>query len=1005
MTISFNTFQEVSDRAGIVWSRQRGNEAFTVNWTDLNNDGLLDLWIGGHGYNGSSAAFPDGKVPIRYINNGDGTFTLNDFDFRRGSGGDIHASTIIDFDNDGDPDIFSSAGGELGKNTDGQPNLLFVNNAGNLQEQAATRGLTYSIGRGRSSLWFDANGDGLLDVLLAGATRPDGLGATAFFQQRPDGTFFDASSDVGLDVSEPSRYAQLGDLNGDGSVDLLIQGTFSFPLKVYDFSSNGTWRDITSNFDNLQAALDDIPFDTTRDFEDTTAPRDSVIGDFNNDGFNDIFVVRSLAYTRTSSVLQASESIVSADLFLRDEPEIGFEFETSGSNTIAVDVFSFLGTAANLAPSEIFIGAEGRNPTEEELSAFIESQQALKETPNVVKTNVPNFILSHDDSSAVGLKENRSERGLYIGYDPSDRTWEMLLSSPLFEGIQVTVSSSQDISNLNSIGFTAPDDFSSINSVRDALWIYNPSTGRYEDRSAAAGVDKDTLAQSVVSGDFDNDGDLDLYLANANPSFNEPNILYDNQGDGTFVEAPQAGGAAGTTVGSHRLDFELGERIAVADYDNNGFLDIFAGSTTDRSSVGTTYLGTPSQLFRNSGNDNNWFIIDLEGVQSNRDGIGASVRLTTPDGKTQLREQNGGIHHFAQNSQRIHFGLGENTSISNLIIEWSSGIKQEFNSITNINRIVSITEEGDFSDPGGEEPAAGNDSLTGTERGDVLFGGGGNDTLIGLEGPDTLNGELGSDRLEGGGNNDILNGGADDDLLIAGEGRDTLVGDSGNDDLQGEGGFDLLEGGTGNDSLNGGNGDDTLVGGSGTDVLVESGNVDFLLTEDRLIGRGNDIFSEIEGANVAGGGGSNTLDASEANLEVTLSGAGGADIILGGNLDDVLVGGNGADTIAGGNGSDRFVYEEISDRNDTIVDFELVGDSLSFSASSFGGGLTQSNVLAADRFIVGTSAANESDRFIYNNSNGDLFFDEDGTGSSQQILMVRLENIPNLGNNHIAIDA
>ena len=1005
MTISFNTFQEVSDRAGIVWSRQRGDEAFTVNWTDLNNDGLLDLWVGGHGYNSPSAAFPDGKFPFRYINNGDGTFTLDNSDFRRGNGGDIHASTIIDFDNDGDPDIFSSAGGKLGKSSDGQPNLFFVNNAGNLQEEAADRNLTYSIARGRSSLWFDANGDGLLDVLLVGATRPDGQGATAFFQQQPDGTFFDASSEVGLDVTEPSRYAQLGDLNGDGRVDLLIQGTFSFPLKVYDFSSNGTWRDITSNFDNLQGALNDVPVDTTRDFEDTTAPRDSVIGDFNNDGFNDIFVVRSLAYTRTSSILQASDSIVSADLFLRDEPEIGFSFKTSGSNTIAVDVFSFLGTAANLAPAEIFIGAEGRNPTTEELAAFIESEQAFKETPDVVKTDVPSFVLSHDDSSVVGLTENRSQKGLYIGYDSSTQTWEMLLFSPEYEGIQVTVSSPQSISNLNSLGFTTPDDFASINGVPDALWIYNAETGRYEDRSAVAGVDENTLAQSVVSGDFDNDGDLDLYLANANPSFNEPNILYDNQGDGTFVEVTQAGGAAGTTVGSHRLDFEVGQRIAVADYDNNGFLDIFAGSTTDRSSVGTTYLGTPSQLFRNSGNNNNWFIIDLEGVQSNLDGIGASVRLTTPDGKTQLREQNSGIHHFAQNSQRIHFGLGENSSISNLVIEWSSGIRQEFKNITDINRVVSIVEEGNIGEPEGIDPAAGSDSLIGSERGDMLFGGDGNDTLIGLEGPDTLNGEAGSDRLEGGGNNDLLNGGADDDLLIAGEGRDTLVGDSGNDSLLGEGGFDLLEGGAGNDSLNGGNGDDTIAGGSGTDVLTESGNLDFTLTNDQLFARGTDTFSEIERANLAGGGGSNILNAFDTNLEVTLSGAGGADIIVGGNKNDVLVGGNGADTIAGGNGNDRFVYEEISDRNDTIVDFELTGDTLSFSASSFGGGLTPIDVLDSDRFSLGTLATRESDRFIYNNNNGDLFFDEDGTGSTQQILIARLENVPGLSNDHISIEA
>ena len=94
------------------------------------------------------------------------------------------------------------------------------------------------------------------------------------------------------------------------------------------------------------------------------------------------------------------------------------------------------------------------------------------------------------------------------------------------------------------------------------------------------------MSQSAVSADFDNDGYIDIYVANAYPSFNQPNILYQNQGDGTFIKVEVAGGAASYEVGPHRLDFEIGQRLAVADYDNDGFVDIVAGSTTAKSPRG-----------------------------------------------------------------------------------------------------------------------------------------------------------------------------------------------------------------------------------------------------------------------------------------------------------------------------------------------------------------------------------------------------------------------------------
>ena len=1003
MVLNQNTFQEVSSSAGIIWSRFQGNEAFSVNWVDLNNDGFVDLWVSPHGFNGASQAFPTPRPPVRYINNGDGTFTRDASDFRRGSGGDTHGVAFADFDNDGDQDALVAGGGQLGAG-DGQPNIFFVNNAGNFQNEAVPRGLENTIARGRSALWFDANGDGLLDVVITSAARDDGQGQTAFFQQRADGTFFDASAQVGFDVAnQSSRYAQLGDVNGDGNVDLIIQGTFEFPLRVYDFSSGGTFQDITSQFSNLQSTLTDtLGNDETQDLQDTTAPRDSIIADFNNDGFNDIFVVRSRSSVLNSSVFQGSSNIVSADLIVTAGAEVGFNFQTGGN--IAVDVFSFFGTSASIDTSQIFIGASGRNPTQAELVSFIQSQSALVETSNVANTEQPNFTLSSSDSSVVGLAADRSQAGLYLGFNTTTQTWEFILSSPNNSQVQVAVQSTTGISGLTEVGFETPDDLSDINGLPDQLFVFNPATGSFEDRSVESGFGVNTLGQSAVSGDFDNDGDLDIYVANTGPSFNVSNTLYENQGDGTFVAVELAGGAAGETVGPHRLDFAFGQRIAVADFDNNGFLDIFTGSTTERSSAGTTYLGAPSQLFQNQGNGNNYILLDLEGTISNRDAIGARVTVITPDGNTQIREQNGGIHHFAQNDQRIHFGLGTNTSISSLVIEFPSGTTLEFNNFTDINQILNVSEDGTISGIGGvSDPSAGDDLVEGTDVGDNLSGGAGNDTLTGLLGPDTLNGEEGNDSLVGGGNLDLLDGGADDDVLEGDGGADSLFGGSGDDQLFGGEADDVLEGGDGNDTLEGDNGNDVLDGGAGTDIATETGNLDFTITDSQLTGRGTDELIGIEQVIVTGGGGSNTLDASAATIQVILSGAGGADIITGGAGDDVIAGGSGNDTLAGGAGSDTFLFSTLSDRNNNILDF-TAEDVVAISASGFGAGLTAGTV-SADIFTLGNSASDADDRFIFNPNNGRLLFDSDGTGANAQIVLATFSGDVTISNDDLEIIA
>ena len=990
MTLHPNSFQDVASSAGINWSRHRGNEAFSIAWVDFNNDGWLDFWQSGHGYNNAYSRNPTGKFPYLYINNGDGTFTnLFSEDWRRGDGGDTHGTTWIDFDNDGDSDVFVSGGGQLGEG-EGQPNLFFVNNGGTLQESAVARNLEYRIARSRTSTWVDVNGDGRLDMIQLVAIRNDGQGDSAYFEQKADGTF---EAPVSLGLSGSSRYAQLGDLNGDGSLEVVVQGTHQFPLAVFD-TSNGSLQNITHQFNFPLTS--ETPDDPAQDFFNRTSAKDSIIADFDNDGDNDFFLTRSdIALLQLDpSVFQSGAKIIGADL-LNQGQEIGFSFQTSGD--IALDFFDLFEREPNLSAAQIFIGSSGRNPTSEELAAFSSTDTPTSVNLVINNTDRPSLVLSPHGSNVTGVKANRSARGVYVGYNDSTQTWQVRLSSDNWEILRSVVESTANISNVTPINFSNPNLDS--RALTDQLWLSN-SNGNYTNVSNSAGFTLPTLSQSAVAGDFDNDKDLDIYTANTYTSIDRPNILYDNQGDGTFDIVPQAGGAAGTHIGPLHTDFNVGVRLITGDYDRDGFLDIFAGSTTVKSPR-KTYLGTPLQLFHNQGNNNNWIQLDLEGTESNRDGIGAQVRLTS-GGTTQLREQNGGIHAFAQNSPWLHFGLGSDDIIEQIDIRWSSGNQQTLYDVA-VNQVLTVRENCNSPDPDPNPDPDTNDNLVGTNGSDTLSGGNGDDTLSGLNGFDELNGDSGNDSLDGGNGNDLLNGGNDNDWLLGGEGQDTLQGDDGQDFLFAQGGFDLLAGGDGNDTLRGGNGDDTIAGGTGIDVLEESIDSDITISNGQLLARGTDFFSEIEVVAVKTGNQNNLIDASAVtDLRVNLESLNGEDTVIGGSLNDTILGGNGIDRLTGGGGADDFVYQTSNQRNDFIVDFDSGQDRIVVSAAGFGGSLTPGEVTQS-QFVLGNRATDSSDRFIYNTNNGKLLFDADGTGSLNTIVIATLNNNPSIGAEDIEI--
>jgi hypothetical protein len=171
--------------------------------------------------------------------------------------------------------------------------------------------------------------------------------------------------------------------------------------------------------------------------------------------------------------------------------------------------------------------------------------------------------------------------------------------------------------------------------------------------------------------DYDNDGFLDLFVANTS---GQNESLYHNNADGTFAKV---------TTGSIVNDGGNSAGGAWGDYDNDGFLDLF---------VPNWQGSRPNFLYRNNGNSNAWLKVRCIGTTSNRDGVGAKVRIkaTFRDAERwQLREISGGIG-FGQ-TPYANFGLGDATNAQIVRIEWPSRVVEEFSDVA-VSQFLHVTE-------------------------------------------------------------------------------------------------------------------------------------------------------------------------------------------------------------------------------------------------------------------------------------------------------------------------
>jgi enediyne biosynthesis protein E4 len=265
--------------------------------------------------------------------------------------------------------------------------------------------------------------------------------------------------------------------------------------------------------------------------------------------------------------------------------------------------------------------------------------------------------------------------------------------------------------------------------------FWNNGDGTFTDGTLAAGVGTGQDAMGLTIGDYDGDGLLDMFVSNL---VNVPgetvdhsgNRLFRNNGDRTFTDQTDAGGVRdsgwswGTTFLDHDNDGDLdlavtngwpfqndqshlyqndngvftdistaagitdndqGRGLFSFDYDNDGDLDIFI-----------TNNGTQPILYRNDGgNDNDWLRIKVQGTVSNRDGIGTFITVD-PDtnvlGDEMVREIGAGSNFLSQNEFAAHFGLGLNAGIIDLVtIVWPSGTVQELSNVS-ANQLLNLVE-------------------------------------------------------------------------------------------------------------------------------------------------------------------------------------------------------------------------------------------------------------------------------------------------------------------------
>lgn len=470
-----------------------------------------------------------------------------------------------------------------------------------------TEGATVNDGGdSRSVNWVDYDRDGDLDLFVSNGKN--GGQNNFFYKNNGNGAFTKIDSLVINQDNSPSVGASFGDFDNDGYPDLFVSTWYNKKNFLYKNNGDGSFTQLSSS-----TVMADFTYSETGTW-----------GDYNKDGFLDLYVTNSAGNTR--NLLYTNNG----DGSFTKQPQTGFLTDQYFSRNA-----DFIEYNGDFLP-DLFVVNEGS-----------QNENLYTNLGNGSFSRTGNVPLLNNGGSSISSNyediDNDGDMDFFISNAEGGRNW-MFLNDENSNFTKVAEPFNSDVAN----------SFSS------------------------------------VFGDIDNDGDLDLFVSNAFNSTATPmtNYLYINQGEGNFVrDTVTLASQTGWTYGA-----------AFADYDKDGWLDLFTANCFGANQN--------NSLYRNSGGLNNWLMIDLEGRRSNFDAIGSIVKVkVTENGvaRWMTRRVSAQSGHCSQNMQ-LHFGLGTATTIDSTVIYWSSGIVQNISGLSpnTFNRIVEDTTLTDIQTESGE---------------------------------------------------------------------------------------------------------------------------------------------------------------------------------------------------------------------------------------------------------------------------------------------------------------
>jgi len=491
---------------------------------------------------------------------------------------------------------------------------------------------------------FDFDNDGFLDIFFTnGAAIPslvkdDPAFWNRLYRNNHDGTFSDVTGHAGLAGEGYSMGVATGDFDNDGYMDLFVTGVNRNTL--FHNNGDGTFTDITKRAGLLGSASGKKTWSVSAAWVD-----------YDRDGKLDLFVSSYVDWSMETNSLCGEEGrrLSCAPVSYRGLPN--FLYRNNGDGTFT-DVSEIAGIAGHVGKGMGVAVADYNGD------------------------GYPDIFVANDNERNFLFKNEGGKRFQEVG----------IASGVAFTEDGVPVSSmGADFRDLNNDG--RPDLIVTALEGETFPLFLNLGKGFFSESSYQAGVGPGSLRKSgwgVGAYDFDNDGNKDIFTANSHVSENAPlygshlykqsNSVWRNQGAGKFQDVSTLAGAALRVLAAHR-------GAAFGDMDNDGRIDIVVSSIGER----------PEILLNRSSRANHWLLVQTKGKSSNRDGIGATIKVTSQDGIVQYNHVVTSVGYASASDKRVHFGLGKNTRVREIEVSWPSGKTQRLSGIP-ADQILDLKE-------------------------------------------------------------------------------------------------------------------------------------------------------------------------------------------------------------------------------------------------------------------------------------------------------------------------